>query len=237
VNKATQSAKDFQRPKTKDQRPSLKTKDLLSVVILAAGQSKRMGYFKPLLPFGNKTVIESCVDTFILAGMETIVVVVGHRSDEIKKGLEGRPVQLSFNPDPESEMADSIACGIRALDSHHQAVFIMPADHPAIAPSVVESLYQTWESGGKILIPEFDGRGGHPVLVDLSFREILLRLDPQRGLRGLLENYRDQVRRVAVDSPFIARDLDTWDDYRTLHQEVFGRLPPVQAPEETPDPG
>lgn len=197
-----------------------------------------MGSFKPLLPFGNKTVIESCVDTFVLAGIETIVLVVGHRSNEIEKSLAGRPVQFSLNPDPESEMSNSIAYGIRLLDPHRQAVFITPADHPATPPSVVESLYETWASGqGKIVIPEFKGRGGHPVLVDLSFREQLLHLDTDRGLRGLLDDHRDQVRRVAVDSAFIARDLDTWDDYRALHHEVFGIFPPVQAPAETPGTG
>src|SRR5215510_1491618 len=96
----------------KDQRP--KTKDLLAAILLAAGQSQRMGKLKPLLPFGEKTVLESCVDSFKQAGVNTIVVVLGHQADTIKKSLGHLPVQFVVNPDYESEMAESIACGIRA---------------------------------------------------------------------------------------------------------------------------
>ena len=70
-----------------------------------------MGAFKPLLPFGNKTVIESCIDYLRASGVETIVVVVGHRADEVRKKLEGHDVRFAFNPDPDSEMGASIAAG------------------------------------------------------------------------------------------------------------------------------
>ena len=210
--------------KAKDLRP--KTKDLLGGIILAAGQSKRMGRLKPLLPFGQKTVIENCIDYLASGGVESIVVVLGHQADAIKEKLKHLSVQIAFNPNPESEMGASIACGVRALPLNCQATFITPADYPAVPPSVVITLANNWRRGdGNFLIPEYAGHGGHPVLVDLRFRHQLLRLDPQRGLRGLCEDHNEQVRRVPVESPFVARDLDTWDDYLALHQDVFGTGP------------
>ena len=198
----------------------------VAAILLAAGQSKRMGAFKPLLPFGEKTVIESCIDYLQLAGIETIVVVLGHRAEAIKERLAKLPICFALNPDPESEMSESIACGVRELPPGCQATLIAPTDYPAIPASVVVALIDSWKTrGAKLLAPKFEGSGGHPVLVDLSFREQLLHLNPQRGLRGLFDEHRDQILRVPVDSPFIAHDIDTWEDYRTLHQKVFGREP------------
>ena len=73
---------------------------------------------------------------------------------------------------------------------------------------------------------------GHPGLVDLGFLDELLSLDTNRGLKGFFDAHRDQVSRVDVDSNYIARDMDTWDDYRALHQEVFGVSPRELAVEE-----
>jgi len=210
--------------KTKDQRPKIKT---VAAILLAAGQSKRMGAFKPLLPFGDKTVIESCIDFLKRGGVETIVVVLGHQAQTIREKLKGLPVQFALNPDPESEMSDSIACGVHDLPLDCQATFITPVDYPAVPPEVVIALNGIWQEGSaKLLAPEYEGRAGHPVLIDLCFREELLSLDSGRGLRRLFDEHRAQVRRVPVNSPFVARDIDTWDDYRALHRAVFDLEPP-----------
>jgi len=77
--------------------------------------------------------------------------------------------------------------------------------------------------------PTSNGRGGHPVLVDLSLRDELLGLNPKLGLKGLFDKHNDEVKRLEVDSPYIARDIDTWDDYRALYIEVFGAEPSETA--------
>jgi molybdenum cofactor cytidylyltransferase len=200
----------------------------VAAILLAAGQSSRMGAFKPLLPWGSKTVIESCIDYLQRGGVETIVVVLGHRAPEIKEKLRDSAVLFALNAEPESEMSESIACGVQELPPACAATLITPTDYPAIPAEVVVALINSWRTrAAKLLAPKYEGRGGHPVLIDLCFREQLLRLDPQRGLRELFDAHRAEVLRVAVDSPFVARDIDTWDDYRALHQEVFGSEPPV----------
>ncbi len=209
--------------KTEDQRP--KTKEV-AAILLAAGQSRRMGAFKPLLPFGKTTVIRSCINNLRAGGVEDIIVVLGHRTAEVQASLaDVARVHFALNPDPESEMSASIACGIQHLPVVTRAVMIALADQPAIPAEVIRAIIDEWRSGVKLIIPQFQDRGGHPVLIDLDFRDDLLSLDPRRGLKGLFDAYKDQVQRLSVNSPYIARDMDTWDDYRALHQEVLGAPP------------
>lgn len=184
-----------------------------------------MGAFKPLLPFGNKTVIQCCLDYLRDGGVEEIIVVVGHRADDIRRQVSG--VKFALNPDPDSPMGASIAAGVRELPETAQATLIALVDHPAIPPAVVSTLLDSWKRGARIVIPTWQDRGGHPVLVDLSFKAELLNLPASGGLRAFLEAHRHEVTRVPVDSPFIARDIDTWDDYTSLHFEVTGHPAPI----------
>jgi molybdenum cofactor cytidylyltransferase len=188
-----------------------------------------MGAFKPLLPWGRKTVIESCIEYLRAGGADPIIVVLGHRAEELENHLKHLPVKFAINPDPNSEMNASIAAGVNALPATARATLIALADHPAVPPAVVSTLIAEWQKGSQLLIPTWQNRGGHPVLGDLNFRTDLEQLDPTRGLKALFQAHPDQVKRLPVDSPYIARDLDTWDDYRTLYKEVFGEPAPDGA--------
>lgn len=201
----------------------------VSAILLAAGRSERMGAFKPLLPFGETTVIRRCIQNLRRAGIEDIVVVVGHRAEELQKTVSDLRLGFAFNQDSTSEMGASIACGLRELPLETKAALIALTDQPAVPPDIIRTIVSEWTSEQRLIVPEFHGRGGHPVLVDLCFREELLDLDSSGGLRSFLRAHQEQVRRLPVNSPFIARDMDTWDDYRALHQEVLGVPPANQA--------
>jgi CTP:molybdopterin cytidylyltransferase MocA len=202
-----------------------------TAILLAAGQSSRMGAFKPLLPFGNKTVIECCIDYLHEGGVETIVVVVGHRAEDLRRRLTG--LTFAFNPDPNSEMGASIAAGVEQLPATAKATLIALSDHPAVPASVVAKLINQWQLGARLIIPTWQGRGGHPVLVDLSLRSELVNLASSGGLRALFQAHPEQLKRMPVDSPFIARDMDTWDDYRALHEEATGKPAPEPLENQT----
>lgn len=198
----------------------------VAAILLAAGRSRRMGAFKPLLPFGDKTVIEACVTNLQAAAISEIIVVIGNRAEDIQKQLKNCNVSFALNPDPDSEMSASITAGVEKVSPRAKAVIIALVDHPAVPPSIIENLTDEWQrSGARLIQPEYKGRGGHPVLIDLSFRTELTNLDPRGGLRSLFDSHRGEVRRLAVNSPFVARDMDTWEDYLQLHQDVFGQLP------------
>jgi CTP:molybdopterin cytidylyltransferase MocA len=200
--------------------------DDVAAVILAAGRSKRMGAFKPLLPFGEQTVIESCIAYLRKAGVENVVVVLGHRADEMQIRLGHLNVVCAINSDATSEMNVSVAVGVGKLPPTAKATLIALADHPAVPATVVFRLIEEWQNGAPLVIPTWEGRGGHPVLIDLRYRTELENLDPNRGLRALFDAHRDELKRVPVASPYVARDMDTWDDYSALYQEVFGEPPP-----------
>lgn len=201
-----------------------------AAILLAAGQSRRMGAFKPLLPFGDRTVAEACVGYLLEGGAEAVVVVTGHRGEEVRERLSHLPVSFAVNPQAESEMGESIARGVEAISDETEAILIALVDQPAIPPEVPRGLIHEWRrTNAKLLVPEHAGRGGHPVLIDGGLRPELLNLDRQRGLRALFDRYSGEVLRVPVDSSYIARDMDTWDDYRALYQEVFKREPPARG--------
>jgi CTP:molybdopterin cytidylyltransferase MocA len=197
----------------------------IAAILLAAGRSRRMGAFKPLLPFGDSTVVECCVRNLCAAGVEEIVVVVGHRAEEIQAQLKTRDVRFAVNSDPDSEMSVSIARGVEKVSTGVGALIIALVDHPAVPPETIKILIDEWRRGPRLVQPEHGGRGGHPVLIDLAYRDELLALDPQGGLRALFAAHRNEVRRVTVESPYVARDMDTWEDYRRLHEDVFGVSP------------
>jgi CTP:molybdopterin cytidylyltransferase MocA len=186
-----------------------------------------MGAFKPLLPFGDQTVIEACVKNLLDGGIDQMIVVVGHRADEIRSALSNLPVIFALNDKPESEMSVSISKGFEHVPTEADAVFIALVDQPAIPPNVIKILIDEWNRSETLLIPEHNGRGGHPVLIGASFRGELLTLDPARGLRAFFDRHKDEVVRVPIDSPYIARDMDTWEDYVALHGEIFGEDPPT----------
>jgi CTP:molybdopterin cytidylyltransferase MocA len=211
-----------QRPKTED--PSPKAGEV-AAIILAAGRSTRMGSFKPLLPFGASTVIETCIDNLRRGGVETVIVVVGHRAEDIKEQLKNSGVTFVVNPDSGSEMSASIVCAVPQLSVETKAVLITPADHPAVPAEVITDLVNEWKQGATLVVPTWIDRGGHPVLIDLSFRDELRRLNPHVGLKALFDAHQKQVRRLPVNSSYVARDMDTWDDYCALHEDVFG-VPP-----------
>jgi molybdenum cofactor cytidylyltransferase len=218
---------------TKTEDPRSTTNEVAGIV-LAAGRSERMGAFKPLLPFGPTTVIETCIENLRGGGVETVIVVLGQgpRAEDLRQHLRNARVSFAINPDPQSQMSASIACGVRELPEPVRAVIINPVDHAAVPGEVVELLISHWKKGARLVKPTWNERGGHPVLVDLGFRDELLSLNPDGGLKAFFSIHQAQVKRMPVNSNYIARDMDTWDDYRALHQEVFGVPPPALSSRE-----
>ncbi|HEX8424150.1 MAG TPA: nucleotidyltransferase family protein [Pyrinomonadaceae bacterium] len=203
----------------------------IAAILLAAGRSRRMGAFKPLLPFGARTVIETCIDNLLAAGCDEVVVVLGHRAEEVRARVSHLPVRFALNDEVGSEMGVSIARGVEALATGEAeaagAVLVALADYPAVtAKEIAEVIAAHRRTGARLVVPEWRGRGGHPVLVSLALRASLLNLDSAGGLRALFEAHADEVLRVPVASVYVARDMDTWEDYRALHEEIFG-VPPV----------
>src|SRR5215213_631096 len=158
--------------------------ETIAAVLLAAGRSRRMGAFKPLLPFGRRSVVETCVANLLEAGAAEVVVVVGHRGEEVRAALAGETrVRFAVNEVEASEMGVSVARGVEAVNAEAKAVLVALVDYPAVPPGAIESLLEARaRTGARLVVPEWRGRGGHPVLVDLSLRGELLGVVRERGL-------------------------------------------------------
>lgn len=201
----------------------MRGKITIGAVIPAAGLSSRMGGFKPLLPFGSGTVIESTVDN-ALAHSDTVTVVLGKRSDELRGLLTKRfGDQLIFaeNPDYAStDMFCSLQIGLRVL-RECDAFFIIPADMPMISNDVFEALIALFDSSDEILIPVIDDRRGHPPLISSALIPHILAYGGEGGLRGFFDGCK--VREIPVDDRGALTDLDTPEDYDKA-QNIINRI-------------
>ena len=187
-----------------------------------------MGAFKPLLPFGGVSVAEACVSVLRAGGAGEVVVVVGHRGAEVRAALAHlKDLKFAVNEVEGSGMGVSVARGVGALSEEVEAVLVALVDQPAVPPSEITRLVEARRrTGARLVLPEWGGRGGHPLLVDLSLREELSGVVREKGLRSLFDAHRAEVLRVPAASPYVARDMDTWEEYAALHEEIFGEPPP-----------
>lgn len=183
-------------------------------VILAAGESRRMGVPKLLLPFAGTTIIEAVVRTVTDAGVPRILVVLGAQSDRVREALKGRPVEFAENPDFRRGMLSSVQCGLRALPPDASAALVFLADQPTLSETAIRLTLRAGESTTKgIVVPVHNGRRGHPLLVRMRYREEIYGLDPAVGLRQLLGNHPEDVLEIEVPDAALLEDIDTPADY------------------------
>ena len=201
---------------------------MIWAIVLAAGESLRMGTQKLLLPFGDTTVSGAVVRAARASRVDRVLVVLGADRERVQAELEpgrepGRgagpagPAAIAFtvNEDYPLGMLSSIKAGFRALPSDAEAAVIMLGDQPFLPSRVVDAVITGYRKSGKgIVIPAFRGRRGHPVLVDIKYRDEVLGLDPADGLRQLMRAHSSDIEVVEVDDAGILRDLDTPEDYQ-----------------------
>lgn len=187
----------------------------LAGVVLAAGLSARMGAFKPLLPLGERTVLEEAIATLGDGGVADVVVVTGHRGDELVPAIERAGARRAHNPRFADGMYTSAQAGVAALPAGLQAFFLLPCDIPRAGASTVRALARTRAAAGDpaVVYPIHQGRRGHPPLIAARLVAEILGSNPQGGLREVLHRFADEAIEVEVDESGILRDLDTRESY------------------------
>jgi len=190
---------------------------MIWAVVLAAGRSERMGSAKLLLPMGRITLIETVIRGVLRSRVEGVLVVLGADREKLEPVIGRYPVRTVFNPDFGRGMLSSVKRGFEAVPPDVRAVLVFLGDQPAPSASVTCRIIDAYRKTGKgIVLPAFRGRRGHPVLVDLKYRDEVGALDPRIGLRQLPRAHPDDVFEVKVRTPAVLRDIDTQEDYRTL---------------------
>jgi len=183
-------------------------------VILAAGESRRMGTQKLLLPFGQATVVEAVVRTALASRADRALAVLGADRDAVRLKLEPYGVDFAVNEDFVRGMLSSVQAGFKALPAEAEAAVVMLGDQPFLPARVVDAVIEAFRQSGKgIIVPAFRGRRGHPVLVCIGYRGEILALDPAEGLRQLMRAHPDDVFEAEVGDANILRDLDVPEDY------------------------
>lgn len=183
-------------------------------VVLAAGESKRMGQPKQLLPWGGDSVIGTVTGIALAAPVARVVVVLGHAASRVARAIGQQEPQLRLvrNSRHREGMLTSVQAGVAALPADTEAFFLFLGDQPLVSPRVAWCLADAY-GPEQILLPVHGGRRGHPILISCRYREEILGLDPAVGLRQLLRNHPGSVREVAVSDPGIHIDLDSEADY------------------------
>ncbi|MEW6578583.1 MAG: selenium cofactor biosynthesis protein YqeC [Chloroflexota bacterium] len=188
----------------------------VAAIVLAAGESARMGQPKPLLPWDRgQTVIEVIVARLVALRLAEIVVVTGHRAEDVARAVEYLPVRVVHNPDyRQGEMISSVQAGLRALPQEIAACLMVMGDQPALSACVVDQVLLAYGHGrGEIIAPVYEGRRGHPVLFDSRYWPELLALEAGAP-RDVIARYPDRLHLVPVDDDSILRDIDTPEQYR-----------------------
>lgn len=210
------------------------TQTSLGAVVVAAGLSRRMGAFKPMLPLGDSTLIRSLLQRLRIAGADYIVLVVGREGDRLIQHVADLGVDWVGNPDfATTDMFRSVCIGLERIQGRCGRILFTPGDSPCFSPTSGVRLNQAMEqTGADILIPAYQGRRGHPILLANRVLPYLLTYRGTGGLRGALQMYPGPQQVLELEDPGLVLDADTPEDYQHLlaYQRRLESLSPERSP-------
>ena len=187
----------------------------VSAIILAAGESKRMGQPKMLLSWGDTTVLGRVIEILQAAGIKDILVITGGVREQVEALVAQYGSRTTFNESYTSgEMLSSIQRGLEAQKPQAQATLICLGDQPQVQEGTVLRILQAWEqTGASLLVPSYDMRRGHPWLAARELWDEMLAMHPPETPRDFLNRHAREIRYIEVDNPSVLADLDTPQDY------------------------
>lgn len=187
----------------------------IELIILAAGKSERMGQQKLVMPFADSTVLGNIIRKALASDAGVVHVVVGSHQEEVLDSIRHLPVKHVVNKDFEKGMLSSVQCGFNALSQAAKAGMILLGDQPMVQTMVINKLIDSYFKSGKgIVVPKYRDKRGHPVLIDVKYTRQINALDPETGLRQLMNEYADDIQEVEVETNTVLKDIDTIEDYK-----------------------
>jgi len=191
---------------------------MIAGLILAAGESSRMGSDKALLAYRGRTFLETIILNLRHAGIEKIAVVLGHHAEEIQRAVDLAGVQVVFNRDYRRGQTSSLQAGLAALQEFSpDAGILCLVDHPAVSAEVIRKLRDRFErTRPAVVIPTCEGRRGHPVVIGRELFPELLALRANEGANTVIRKYRDATQFVEVDDHGNLLDVDDPETYHRL---------------------
>jgi molybdenum cofactor cytidylyltransferase len=198
------------RPQPREGGSTAPTKPRIAAVVLAAGQSTRMGSNKLLADLHGKPLLAQTIERVLASGVDAVVVVTGHMADEVQAALKGAAVRIVHNPNFAEGLATSVRTGIAAV-LDFDAAFICLGDMPLVRASDMQRMMAAFdvEEGRTLIAPALGRKLGNPVLWGQEHFSALMALQGDRGARSLLEAQRDAIVEIAVEHEGIMLDADT----------------------------
>ncbi len=188
---------------------------MISGILLAAGESRRMGSPKALLYYRGQTFIERICTAFLTAGVDELVVVLGAHAEVLRPALPSHPKLRSIvNSRYFLGQLSSLMTGIGALSPESEAVIVNLVDHPLVTAETIKALIDSYrEAPLPILIASYQGRRGHPVLFSSQVYGEILAAPLDRGAKVIVRKDPSRVRELQLNDPGILADIDTPEDY------------------------
>lgn len=193
-----------------------------AALIVAAGLSSRMREFKPMLPFADSTLIRTVISKLKIVGCDPVILVTGHRGDELYEHVSDLNIKQIHNPDyAVTDMFTSVKLGLAALPGGLDRFFFLPGDIPLFSPAtLLAMLNETAQRDRRVVIPVHQGRKGHPILIRSDQIPWLLAYTGPMGLKGALNERGPELFHLKVNDPGITLDADFPQDYQDLLERL-----------------
>lgn len=193
---------------------------MIAGLILAAGESSRMGRDKALLLYRGQTFLDTIVSTLRAGGIGHIIVVLGHHADEIRKEARLEGAEVVVNAQYQLGQTSSLKAGLAALgDPEIEAVLLCLVDHPAVRSGTVRAMIEAFRPHHPaVIIPSYRGQRGHPVLLSRRLFADLLALTPDVGANSVIRRQGGATRIIKLDDLGVVSDIDDLKSYLDLER-------------------
>ena len=195
---------------------------MISAVILAAGESRRMGkQNKLLLPIGGEALLVKLVTSVCASDVGQVLVVIGHEAEKIRRELNEFPLNFVYNPNFSEGMTTSIKYGVKVVSHECDGLLICLGDMPFINTSEINKLIHAYvknriKGEGLIVVPVFKRQRGNPVLFSIEFRNDILEHKKESGCKEVIMKNSDSVIEIEMDTENMILDVDTMEDYQSI---------------------
>jgi molybdenum cofactor cytidylyltransferase len=201
---------------------------MISAIVLAAGEAKRMGQMKLLLPWQGKTLLEHVLDQVLQAQVNEVILVLGHEAERIRGKISAANLKIVINPSYKEGMSASLRQGVAAMDEKTEAFFVVLGDQPGIRKEIINQLIEAFHHilpKKNIVLPVYRSVPGHPVLFGVRYRKEMEKLKGDVGGRQILADHPGDILQLAIETDEVPQDIDTPEDYRKqLERKEPGRI-------------
>ena len=191
---------------------------MIAGIVLAAGQSSRLGRPKQLLPLAGEPLIRHTLHRVLASSLDEVLLVLGHEAEAVRAAVADLPVRIVENPAAARGQSTSVLAGLAALPDTCEAAIFVLADQPSVSPDVIDALIAAWrETRAPIVAPRYREGLGNPVLFDRRVFPELASLQGDGGAKSIVHAHQvaGQLLVLQVDQP-APPDVDTEDDYAEM---------------------